>query len=62
MIDKFLKEHKFKSYYTRIQREYDNPCCKIDKTKIRYVFDVGSHTEFFILDTKGKQIEEFKGL
>ena len=38
------------------------PCCKIDKTKIRYVFDVGSHTEFFILDTKGKQIEEFKGL
>ena len=62
MIDKFLKEHKFKSYYTRIQREYDNPCCKTDKTKIRYVFDVGSHTEFFILDTKGKQIEEFTGL
>lgn len=27
MIDKFLKEHKFKSYYTRIQREYDNPYC-----------------------------------
>ena len=61
-IKKFLEEHNFKSYYTRIQREYDNPYCKVDKTKSRYVFDVGSHTEFFILDTEGKQIEEFKGL
>ena len=62
MIDKFLEEHNFKSYYIRIQKEYDNPYYKIDKTKTRYVFDVGSHTEFFILNTEGKQIEEFKGL
>lgn len=34
----------------------------VDKTKSRYVFDVGSHTEFFILDIEDKEIEEFKGL
>jgi len=61
-ISRFLLEHKFKSYYTRVQREYDTPYVKATKTKIRYVFDVGSHTEFFILDTCGETIDELEGL
>lgn len=62
MINKFLDEHNFKSYYIRVQREYDTPYRKADKTKCRYIFDVGSHTEFFILDTCGVDLEELKGL
>lgn len=38
-IHKFLDEHNFKSYYTRI---WETP----DGVK---VYDVGSHTEFFHL-------------
>lgn len=38
-INKFLDEHNFKSYYTRV-REEDG----------RLEFDVGSHTEFFYLE------------
>ena len=38
-INKFLDEHNYKSYYTRIWVEPNG-----DKW-----FDVGSHTEFFIL-------------
>lgn len=38
-IDKFLDEHKFKSNYTRVWEEDG-----------RLIFDVGSHTEFFILE------------
>ena len=34
----FLKEHNYQSYYTRIWRERYN-----------WMFDVGSHTEFFML-------------
>lgn len=45
-INKFLDEHNFKSYYTRVWEEND-----------RLVFDVGSHTEFFIL--KGMSFEEW---
>lgn len=37
-ISKFLDEHKFKSYYTRMWRKNDH-----------IVYDVGSHTEFFHL-------------
>lgn len=51
MIDKFLDKHNFKSYYTRIWK--DNG---------KYVFDVGSHSEFFILDICGEVIEELEGL
>lgn len=40
IIHKFLEEHKFKSYYTRSWCREDNP-----KEK---VYDVGSHSEFFI--------------
>ena len=38
IIKDFLDEHHFKSYYTRIWQE-DN----------KWWFDVGSHTEFFVL-------------
>ena len=62
IINMFIIEHNFKSYYKRVQRESDTPYRKIDKNKCRYVFDVGSHTEFFILDTCGEVVEEFKGL
>ena len=38
-IKKFLDEHNFKSYYTRIWEENG-----------RLKYDVGSHTEFFFLE------------
>ena len=38
-INKFLDDHNFKSYYTRVWEENG-----------RLIFDVGSHTEFFILE------------
>lgn len=37
-INDFLKEHNFKSYYSRVNFEKDE-----------WVIDVGSHTEFFIV-------------
>lgn len=45
-INKFLKDHNFKSYYTRV-------CCENDRLK----FDVGSHSEFFYLE--GITFEEY---
>ena len=45
-INKFLDDHNFKSYYTRFW-EADG----------RLLFDVGSHTEFFILE--GMNFEEW---
>ena len=45
-INKFLDDHNFKSYYTRVLEDND-----------RLVFDVGSHTEFFILE--GMNFEEW---
>lgn len=45
-INKFLDDHNFKSYYTRVW-EADG----------RLVFDVGSHTEFFLLE--GMSFEEW---
>ena len=45
-INKFLDDHNFKSYYTRVWEEDG-----------RLVFDVGSHTEFFILE--GMSFEEW---
>ena len=38
-INNFLDDHNFKSYYTRVWEENG-----------RLIFDVGSHTEFFILE------------
>ena len=38
-IHEFLDEHNFKSYYTRTWQDENED----------YVYDVGSHTEFFIL-------------
>jgi hypothetical protein len=37
LINKFLKEHNYKSYYTRIWQ-----------TNEGLMYDVGSHTEFFL--------------
>ena len=45
-INKFLDDHNFKSYYTRVWEENG-----------RLIFDVGSHTEFFILE--GMNFEEW---
>ena len=45
-IDKFLDDHNFKSYYTRVWEENG-----------RLIYDVGSHTEFFILE--GMTFEEY---
>ena len=45
-INKFLDDHNYKSYYTRVWEDDD-----------RLVFDVGSHTEFFILE--GMSFEEW---
>lgn len=39
-IKKFLDEHKFKSYYTRMWLDNNG----------HTIIDVGSHTEFFIVD------------
>lgn len=38
-IKKFINDHNFKSYYTRVWEENG-----------RLKFDVGSHTEFFYLE------------
>ena len=45
-INKFLDDHNFKSYYTRVWEEND-----------RLIFDVGSWSEVFILD--GMNFEEW---
>ena len=45
-INKFLDDHNFKSYYTRVWEENG-----------RLIFDVGSHTEFFVLE--GMNFEEW---
>ena len=45
-INKFLDGHNFKSYYTRVWEENG-----------RLIFDVGSHTEFFLLE--GMSFEEW---
>lgn len=46
-IKKFIDDHNFKSYYTRVLEEDG-----------RLKFDVGSHTEFFYL--KGMTFEEYR--
>lgn len=47
MIDKFLNDHSFKSYYKRL---WNSEICinekQLDVTKI----DVGSHCEFFYIE------------
>ena len=45
-INKFLNDHNYKSYYTKVWEDDG-----------RLVFDVGSHTEFFILE--GMNFEEW---
>lgn len=43
-IHKFLDEHNFTSYYTRVWREGDDVW-----------LDVGSHTEFFVVADKDRE-------
>ena len=45
-IDKFLDNHNFKSYYTRVWEENG-----------RLIYDVGSYTELFIVE--GMTYEEY---
>lgn len=45
IINKFLEEHNFTSYYTRF---WINP-----KNSLEKIYDVGSHTEFFICYNPG---------
>lgn len=40
IMQDFLDDHNFKSYYTRVWISPENPCFK--------KYDVGSHTEFFL--------------
>ena len=50
IIQAFLKDHHFTSYYTRLWVENN-----------RLVYDVGSHTEFFYLDQLNEEaIENLK--
>ena len=42
-INKFLDDHNFKSYYTRVWQKDDTVW-----------YDVGSHSEFFCLKLKGE--------
>lgn len=51
MISEFLKEHNFTSYYMRFWKEMKDG-------KSKYVFDVGSHIEFFILEGDIELFEE----
>lgn len=46
-INKFLDDHNFKSYYTRMFEEDG-----------RIIFDVGSHSEFFVVD--GATMNDFR--
>lgn len=46
-INKFLEEHNYKSYYTRTW-----------KTSEGVMFDVGSHTEFFLWGGKNDNKSE----
>lgn len=55
IISDVLEEHNFKSYYTRIWYEKD---------KKELWFDVGSHSEFFIVtdvEEDSQLLESFKG-
>lgn len=56
-IDEFLNNHNFKSYYTRIW---------YDKKTNRFIYDVGSHTEFFEVEMTQKEMrnlpDNMKGL
>ena len=56
-INQFLEEHNYKSYYTRIW--YEPEGTKIPygiKTESRFIYDVGSHTEFFHLEVTNEEM------
>lgn len=48
MIDNFVKAHNYESYYTRSWEDDDNQTW----------YDVGSHTEFFVLTNKDLEKED----
>ena len=53
-IKQFLDKHNFKSYYTRIWFESKGTKTSLQPLYVRennaFVYDVGSHTEFFELE------------
>ena len=51
IINQFLEDHSFTSYYTRTWISSSNPNEK--------VYDVGSHTEFFICNNPNGWEKEF---
>ena len=50
IISDYLKGRGYKSFYTRVFPEEDNAMRKKKNGYNRMVFDVGSHSEFFILE------------
>jgi len=50
IIADYLKAKKYKSYYTIVRPEQDGAMRKKKPDCKRFVFDVGSHSEFFILE------------
>ena len=55
IISDFLEDHNYKSYYTRIWYEED---------KKELWFDVGSHSEFFVVtdvEKNSQLLKSFKG-
>lgn len=57
-INKFLNEHNFKSYYTRIWYEPAGTVTPYEEvSEGRFVYDVGSHSEFFELYVNEDEIE-----
>lgn len=57
-INSFLNEHNFKSYYTRIWYEKPGKTTPYEiVNKGRFIYDVGSHSEFFELEIENNEIE-----
>lgn len=57
IISDYLAERKFKAYYTRMQIETDGAMRKKKPNCTRMILDVGSWSEFFILETNGTELD-----
>ena len=57
-INQFLAEHNYKSYYTRIWHDPEGTKTPYGiKTESRFIYDVGSYTEFFELEVVNEEID-----
>lgn len=57
-IKQFLSDHNYKSYYTRIWYEPKGTKTPYGiKEESRFIYDVGSHTEFFELEVTNEEID-----